>query len=129
MIVGGPKSHVSRRRYHKDKREVHLIHTQSTQPLRWSEQPIMFSRVDHWVLILDLGSYPLVVEPTVDGGLLPKTLIDGGSGLNIIFIETLKKMQIDFKKLTMCDEPFYGIVPGNAAYHLGRVSLPITFGT
>jgi hypothetical protein len=27
MIVGGLKSHVSRRCYCKDKREVHLIHT------------------------------------------------------------------------------------------------------
>jgi hypothetical protein len=27
MIVGGLKSHVSRKSYRKDKREVHLIHT------------------------------------------------------------------------------------------------------
>jgi hypothetical protein len=27
MIVGGLKANVSRRRYHKDKCEIHLIHT------------------------------------------------------------------------------------------------------
>jgi hypothetical protein len=27
---------------------------------------------------------------------LPKTLIDGGSSLNIIFTETLRKMEFDF---------------------------------
>jgi hypothetical protein len=48
------------------------------------------SRADHWVHIPDPGSYPLVVEPIVEGVLLPETLIDGGSGLNIIFIDTLK---------------------------------------
>jgi hypothetical protein len=60
---------------------------------------------------------------------LPKTLIDGGSSLNIIFTETLCKMEFDFSKMTACDEPFYGAVPGKAAYLIGRVCLPVTFGT
>jgi hypothetical protein len=47
MIVGSLKSSTSRRRYHKDSREVKLIHTKPSQPLRWSEQPITFSRADH----------------------------------------------------------------------------------
>jgi hypothetical protein len=60
--------------------------------------------------------------------LLPKTLIDGGSSLNIIFTETLCKMQFDFSKMTACDEPFYGVVPSKAAYPIGRVCLLVTFG-
>jgi hypothetical protein len=129
MIVGGLKSSTSRRRYRKDNHEVKLIHTKPSQPLRWSEQPITFSRADHWVHIPDHGSYPLVVEPIVEGALLPQTLIDGGSGLNIIFVDTLKMMDFDFKRLIECDEPFFDIVPGKAAYPMGRVSLPVTFGT
>jgi hypothetical protein len=31
------------------------------------------------------GTYPLVVNPIVDGAFLPKNLIDEGSSLNIIF--------------------------------------------
>jgi hypothetical protein len=89
----------------------------------------MFSRADHWVHILDPGSYSLVVEPIVEGALLPQTLIDGGSGLNIISVETLKKIDFDFKRLIACDEPFFSIVPGKEAYPMGRVSLPVTFGT
>jgi hypothetical protein len=79
MIVGNLKSSSSRRRYCKDNREVKLIHTKPSQPLRWSEQPITFSRADHWVHIPDPGSYPLVVEPIVKGALLPQTLIYRGS--------------------------------------------------
>jgi hypothetical protein len=60
---------------------------------------------------------------------LPKTLIDGGSGLNIIFTETLRKMEFHFSKMTACDEPIYGVVPGKAAYPIGCVCLPVTFGT
>jgi hypothetical protein len=93
------------------------------------EQPITFCRDDHWVHIPDPGSYPLVVEPIVEGALLPQTLIDGGSRLNIIFVDTLKKLDFDFKRLTECDEPFFGIVPGKAVYPMGQVSLRVTFGT
>jgi hypothetical protein len=53
----------------------------------------------------------------------------GGSSLNIIFTETLRKMDFDFNKMTACDEPFYGVVPGKAAYPIGHVCLPVTFGT
>jgi hypothetical protein len=61
--------------------------------------------------------------------LLPQTLIDGGSGINVIFVDTLKKMGFDFKRPTEYDEPFFGIVPNKAAYPMGRVSLSVTFGT
>jgi hypothetical protein len=36
-------------------------------------------------------------------------------------------MDFYFKWLTECDEPFFGIVPGKAAYPMGQVSLPVTF--
>jgi hypothetical protein len=60
---------------------------------------------------------------------LPKTLIDRGNSLNIIFTETLRKMEFDFNKTTACDEPFNGVVPGKDAYPIGSVCLPVTFGT
>jgi hypothetical protein len=95
-----------------------------------SKFPITFSQKDHWDHIPDPGTYPLVVNPIVDGAFLPKTHIDGGSSLmNIIFTEMLSKMDFDFNKMTACDEPFYGVVPGKAAYPIGRVCLPVSFGT
>jgi hypothetical protein len=47
MIVGGLKIDMSKRRNHKDKRVIQLIHTKSSQPLCWLKQPIMFSRANH----------------------------------------------------------------------------------
>jgi hypothetical protein len=38
-------------------------------------------------------------------------------------------MEFDFSKMTACDEPFYGVVPRKAADPIGRVCLPVTFGT
>jgi hypothetical protein len=65
----------------------------------------------------------LVINPIVDWAFLPKTLIDGGSSLNIIFTETLHKMDFEFNEMTACDEPLYGVVPSKAAYPIGRVCL------
>jgi hypothetical protein len=65
----------------------------------------------------------------VVGSRLNKVLIDGGSGLNVLFTKTLKKMGLDITHmLTKGSSPFYGIVPGNAVIPLGSVVLPITFG-
>jgi hypothetical protein len=61
---------------------------------------------------------------------LTKVLIDGGSGLNLIFASTLRKMGLDFKDMLVPSKsPFYSIVRGNAAHPLGTVVLPVTFGT
>jgi hypothetical protein len=63
------------------------------------------------------------------GSRLNKVLIDGGSGLNVIFTKTLKKMKLDITDmLTKSASPFYNIIPGNTAIPLGLVVLPDTFG-
>jgi hypothetical protein len=65
----------------------------------------------------------------VAGSKLSKVLIDGGSGLNVLFTKTLKKMKLDITHmLTKSNTPFYGIVLGNAVIPLGLVVLPVTFG-
>jgi hypothetical protein len=61
---------------------------------------------------------------------LTKVLIDGESGLNLIFASTLRKMGLDLSgMLVPSKSPFYGIIPGNAAHPLGTVVLRVTFGT
>jgi hypothetical protein len=66
----------------------------------------------------------------VAGSQLTRVLIDDGSGLNLLFASTLKKMGLDISKmLTPNRAPFYDIVPRNVATPLGSVVLPVTFGT
>jgi hypothetical protein len=61
---------------------------------------------------------------------LTRVLIDGGSGLNLIFASTLRKMGLDLTDMLVPSKsPFYGIVPGNAAHPLWMVVLHVTFGT
>jgi hypothetical protein len=62
--------------------------------------------------------------------MVTRVLIDGGAGLNIIFLETIKKIGLDLAELiTPIGIPFYGIVPGRASMPLRQITLPITFGT
>ena len=57
-------------------------------------------------------------------------LIDGGSGHNLIFARTLRKMGFNFMSLlTPSKAPFFGIVLGNSFTPIGWGTLPITFGT
>jgi hypothetical protein len=63
------------------------------------------------------------------GSQMTRVLIDGRSGLNLLFVSTLKKMGLDISKmLSPSRAPLYGIIPGNAATPLGSVVLPVTFG-
>jgi hypothetical protein len=63
------------------------------------------------------------------GSRLNKVLIDSGSGLNVLYTKTLKKMKLYITHiLTKSASPFYGIILGNAAIPLGLVVLPVTFG-
>jgi hypothetical protein len=98
-------------------------------PFRWSEVPITFLRADQWTSFSEPGRFPLVLNPVVAGSRLNKVLIDGGSGLNVLFAKTLKKMKLDISHmLTKRTSPFYDIIPGNAAIPLASVVLPVTFG-
>jgi hypothetical protein len=119
----------SRREQKATRREVMSNEPAVPTPLRWSEVPITFSRVDQWTSFSEPGRFPLVLKPVVAGSKLNKVLIDGGSGLNVLFAKTLKKMKRDITHmLTKSTSPFYGIVPDNAAIPLGSVVLPVTFG-
>jgi hypothetical protein len=59
---------------------------------------------------------------------LTKVLMDGGSGLNIMYTKTLDAMGIDRSCIRLTRAPFHGIVPGKQAKPLKQIDLPITFG-
>src|SRR4051794_18048342 len=54
--------------------------------------------------------------------------MDGGSSLNIMYVETLLKMDLMETQLKHCNGEFYGVVPGRRANSLGIITLPVAFG-
>jgi hypothetical protein len=55
--------------------------------------------------------------------------MDGGSGLNILYTETLSLMGINKSRLWADALPFHCVVPGHRAHPLEQIDLPIYFGT
>jgi hypothetical protein len=54
--------------------------------------------------------------------------MDVGSGINLIYVKTLRAMHISLEFLKPTDCSFHGIVPGNANYPLGRIAPNVCFG-
>jgi hypothetical protein len=130
VIFGGDGDFGSRREQKLLLREIMSVELAALRPLCWSEVPISFSCNDQWTSFLEPDKFPLVLDPVVAEVRLTKVLIDGGSGLNLIFASTLRKMGLSFMDMLVPSKsPFYGIVPGNAAHPLSTVVLPVTFGT
>ncbi|XP_020194008.1 uncharacterized protein [Aegilops tauschii subsp. strangulata] len=51
--------------------------------------------------------------------------MDGGSGLNILYAETLKGMGIPMSKLSESNMSFHGVILGKKAKSLGQITLDV----
>ena len=96
--------------------------------LRWSESTITFDRTNHPEGIPQPGRYPLVVDPIIGTKRLTMVLMEGGSGLNIMYAKTLDAIGIDRARTKPTGAPFHGIMPGKWALPLGQIDLHVTFG-
>ncbi|XP_066374971.1 uncharacterized protein [Miscanthus floridulus] len=84
---------------------------------------------DHPSYVARPGHYPLVIDPIVRKKRLTKVLMDEGSGLNILYIDTLDAMRIPRSELCLVGYPFHEVILGAQAYPLGQIDLPVTFGS
>ncbi|XP_039811921.1 uncharacterized protein LOC120674886 [Panicum virgatum] len=55
--------------------------------------------------------------------------MDGGSSLNILYVDTLEAMGVPRGCLRESLFPFYGILPCMKAYLVGNIDLPVTFSS
>ena len=55
--------------------------------------------------------------------------MDGGSGLNLIYEETLQKMEIDWSRIERSSTTFRGIIPSREARCTGKITLDVVFGS
>ena len=98
-------------------RQVNMAETSppaTPEYLRWSEASITFSRAEHPPKVPFPGKAALGVEAQIGGFDLARVFMDGGSGINIIYMETLKVMGVPTGKLQRSQNAFHGIVPGKA---------------
>jgi hypothetical protein len=92
----------------------------TTEYLRWSDQPVKFSRADHPMKVPRPGHSPMVLKAQIGGYDIGRVFMDAGSGINLIYARTLKAMCISRTSLKPTDCSFHGIVPGVANYPRGK---------
>nr|AAX92783.1 retrotransposon protein, putative, Ty3-gypsy sub-class [Oryza sativa Japonica Group]ABA93327.1 retrotransposon protein, putative, Ty3-gypsy subclass [Oryza sativa Japonica Group] len=123
-IFRGPLAYESKRKQKLTEWEINAVQPDTPRYLRWSETTIKFDRSDHPDRLVHPRRYPLVLDPVVRKVKLRRSLIDGGSALNILFAKTLDDMQIPCTELKPSNAPFHGVIPGLSAKPLGQITLP-----
>ena len=104
-----------------------ICHVAAINP--WSDTAITFNVSDEPKFRTAQAPAALVLNPIVDGFRLTKVLMDGGSGLNLIYEETLSKMEIDKNRIEQSSTTFRGIIPSREARCAGKITLDVVFGT
>jgi len=100
----------------------------TTQYLDWSETPITFDREDHPIQVPRPGNAALILEAQISGFIMSKVFMDVGSGINLIYTDTLRAMNHSLANLAKIDTTFHGIVPTAAILPLGKITLDVIFG-
>jgi hypothetical protein len=129
MIYGGQVANASAGQHKQERREVCSMKVAVPVYLDWSNKPINFDQGDHPDCVPSPRRYPLIVDRVIGNTRLTKVLMDGGSSLNIIYVETLGLLGVDLSTIRVGAAPFHGIVPGKRVQPLGQLDLPVCFGT
>ena len=70
-----------------------------------------------------------MLDPIINGYHLTRVLMDGGSGLNLIYQDTVHKMGIHPTKISHSNTTFKGVIPGTEARCMGSLLLEVVFGS
>ena len=71
----------------------------------------------------------MVLYTIIDGYRLTRVLMDGGSSLNLIYEDTVRRMGINPSRIGQSNTTFEGVIPGVKAYSRGSVILKVIFGS
>ena len=85
--------------------------------LRWSKWSITYDQTDHPNQVVEEGRFSLVVTAVIEKTRVMKILMDGGSGINILYKDAFDKLNVDIRKWHASQSP-------STASSLGGVSCP-----
>ena len=122
-------THIPKRERKCALRDVYALEPVAPKYNPWSAYLITFDKHDHPTSIRHGGSAALVLDPIVDGYHLTHILMDGGSSLNLIYEDTVRKMGIDSSWIKPSSTTFKGVIPGIEACCTGTITLEVVFGS
>ena len=106
--------------------DVDLTKSVTPQYTLW---PITFDRTDRPANTNQGNSAALVLDPIINGFHLTRVLMVGGSSLNLLYQDTVRKMGIDPSRIKPTKTIFKGVIPGIEANCTGSVTLEVVFGS
>ena len=65
----------------------------------------------------------MVINPLIDGNEFTKCMVDSGSSINLIYLDTLQKMNLTEANLRPTNTIFHSVVPSREARSLGCITL------
>src|SRR4051812_49682530 len=99
---------------HARSQEVNATMPAVPRYMQWSDCSITWSKEDHPSIMPNPGTYPLVVDALFAAPMFScmffRVLIDGGSTINILYIDTLVKLGLSERDLERSWTTFHGIV-------------------
>ena len=95
----------------------------------WSLKPIIFNKIDYSQNIKHAGRTALVLKPIIDGFQFTNVLMDGGSGLNLIYQDTIHSMGINPARIRHSKTSFQGVAPGPDTHCMGFIRMTVIFGS
>lgn len=128
-LLGGLQAPPSDRHINSFLRQIDAASKRSGAPPGWAapEADLTFDSEDHPVTTAGSGMLPMLCMPTICNVAVTKTLINGGSGLNMLSVEAFSLLHVPLKRLRL-SKSFSG-VGGGTVHSLGQIRLPVTFGT
>jgi hypothetical protein len=117
-IYGGPAPHEYQHKLKLTSWVVNVMSTVVPEYLHWSESLITFDQMDH----------PLIVDLLVGMTRLTRALMDRGSDLNHMYLDTFDGLGLTQDHHQSSPHPFYGGVPGKKSIPLGWVTKMVISG-
>ena len=71
----------------------------------------------------------MVLDPIIDGYHLTRVLTDGGSSLNLIYEDIVRRMGINPSRISQSNTTFEWVIPCVESYSRSSVILEVTFGS
>ena len=71
----------------------------------------------------------MILDPFIDGFHLTRVLMDGGSSLNLLYLDTVRRMGIGPSRIKPTKTTFKCVIAGVEACCTGSITLEVVFGS
>ena len=118
-VKTGNSLHVTKGKNSMAPIEICAIRPIPEESRHWLLQPITFDHRDYSRGAQNAGWTALVLNPVIDGLQFTRVLMDGGSDLNLLYLDTIRKLGVNPAIIRHGNTSFQGVTPGPDTQSMG----------